>query len=318
MRPRRGFAMLAALWLVVAIATVVLQFSLDARERRQLGLTAAEQGQGRALALGAVALTQARIEQRLREMPTGNTGGSLGSLRSSDPLLDADSTWGGEVFVDSVPATIRVRDLGALLNINETSEAQLRAFFSFALQDVMLADQLAQRIMDWRDADTLPRTNGAERDLYIKEGRLVLPTNLPFREVDELRHVLGMTPELFELSRPYLTTRGTGVPVNLNSAPEPVLRSIPGMTDQILSSILARRSNGRRIASVAEVLPRTGGGGRGGQNPQQQRLEQLATTTTQQLELTVTASAGPQTIPAVVSAVLSRGGSQMTVRSTQW
>ena len=33
--------------------------------------------------------------------------------------------------------------------------------------------------MDWRDADSIPRPSGAERDAYIKAGMLALPTNAP-------------------------------------------------------------------------------------------------------------------------------------------
>ena len=58
-RGRRGVALLAALWLVVAIATVALQFSLEARERRTVGILASERGIQRAAALGALAAVQA-------------------------------------------------------------------------------------------------------------------------------------------------------------------------------------------------------------------------------------------------------------------
>ena len=53
-RNRRGFALLAAIWLVVAIAAVALQFSLEARERRLLGIHTAERGKGLAAATGAL------------------------------------------------------------------------------------------------------------------------------------------------------------------------------------------------------------------------------------------------------------------------
>ena len=45
MKNRRGVALLAALWLVIAIVTVALQFSLEARERRTIGILASERGQ---------------------------------------------------------------------------------------------------------------------------------------------------------------------------------------------------------------------------------------------------------------------------------
>jgi len=48
--PIAVLALLAALWLVIAIATVALQFSLEARERRTVGILASERGIQRAAA----------------------------------------------------------------------------------------------------------------------------------------------------------------------------------------------------------------------------------------------------------------------------
>ena len=61
----------------------------------------------------------------------------------------------------------------------------------------------------------------------------------PFREIEELQHVMGMTPEIYSTVSPYLTTRGTAA-VNLNTAPVAVLRALPGMTDATLDRILHR------------------------------------------------------------------------------
>src|SRR4051812_39194949 len=83
-RPRRGVALLAALWLVIAILTVALQFSMEAKERRTVGILASERGQQRALALGAFQLTRARMEQALRVAPTGT---NVQNLRGADPWL---------------------------------------------------------------------------------------------------------------------------------------------------------------------------------------------------------------------------------------
>ena len=69
--------MMAALWLVVAIASVTMYFSIDARERRQLGLDAAERGRARAAALGALAMTQARLDAaqaRIEKIVAGPDG----------------------------------------------------------------------------------------------------------------------------------------------------------------------------------------------------------------------------------------------------
>lgn len=317
-RRRNGFALLAAIWLVVAIAAVALQFSLEARERRLLGINTAERGKGRAAATGALNASQAALEAALRQGPgTGNARISM--LRGADPWLDADSVFSGVIFVDSIPVEVETRDLGTQLNINSMNEGQLRNFFSFALRDFATADRIAQAVLDWRDADSIPRSNGAERDDYIREGRLALPTNQTFREVSELLQVAGMTDEIYWRVAPYLTTRGSGV-VNVNSADTLVLRSVPGMTDQILANILSQRSQGRRISNLNSVMPRTTAGrGRGGiPGLPGNNMAGALTVDVSELQLTLTARVGPQQLPARLNAIIQRQGTNSRITWRQW
>jgi type II secretory pathway component PulK len=306
---------------VIAIATVALQFSIEARERRAFGILASERGQQRALALGALALVRAKLEQAQRLGPQNATG-SLARLRASDPWLDIDSIYTGNFEVDSTPVQVVAKDLGEFLNINQLNEVEIRTFFSFLLKDMSKATELSQAIMDWRDADSIPRPSGAERDAYIKAGLLALPTNAPFRDVEDLRDVMGMTPEIYEKAAPYLTVRGSGR-VNINMAPEAVLRALPGMTDQTLFLILQMRSQGRRIDNISQVFAaeQTRGRGGNGANPAQglqNALSGRVTTQTTEAELTITARVGPQASPTRLIAVMSRDGNGATIRSQQW
>jgi general secretion pathway protein K len=315
MRNRRGFALLAAIWLVVAIATVALAFALDARERRLLGINTSERGKGRAAAIGALAASQAALEASLRQGPgTGNA--RLALMRGADPWLDADSVFSGVIFVDSIPVDVQTLDLGTQLNINTMSEQQLRTFFSFALRDFATADKLSQAILDWRDADSIPRSNGAERDDYIREELLALPSNQTFREVSDLLNVMGMTREIYDRVFPYLTTRGSGV-VNVNSADTVVLRSVPGMTDEMLANILSQRSMGRRISNVNSVLPRGGRGATfqfGGQGSNTAGM----TVDVTELQLTLTAHVGPQQLPVRLNAIIQKQGTNSRITWRQW
>lgn len=315
MRNRKGFALLAAIWLVVAIATVALQFALDARERRLLGINTSERGKGRAAAIGALNASQAALEAALRQTPGSAAGNSgLALMRGADPWLDADSVFSGALLVDSIPVDVRTLDLGTQLNINTMSEQQLRTFFSFALKDFATADKIAQAVLDWRDADSIPRSNGAERDDYMRDGYLALPTNQTFREVSDLLNVMGMTPEIYDRVAPYLTTRGSGV-VNVNSADTVVLRAVPGMTDEILANILSQRSMGRRISNLNSVMPRRGGlgalpgisGDAGGM-----------TVNVSELQLTLTAHVGPQQLPVRLNAIIQRQGANSRITWRQW
>jgi type II secretory pathway component PulK len=222
------------------------------------------------------------------------------------------------VYVDSVPVAITARDLGEQLNINQLTETDLQSFFTFLLRDFSKATQLSQAIMDWRDADSLPRPSGAERDDYIKAGLLALPTNASFRDVEELQNVMGMTPEIYATIAPFLTTRGNGQ-VNINTAPIPVLRALPGMTDAIVAAIIQYRSGGRRIDNVAQVIDvgATRGGGRGGAGVT--TLQGRLTTTTNNVEFTFEARVGPQAPPSKLTVVMQRAGNQGTLVSyKQW
>lgn len=324
LRNRRGFAMITALWLVVAITVVALQFSLEAHERYMLGINASERGVARAAAIGALALEQAQLERAIRQMATG---GGAQSLRRSDPWVDVDSTFSGPVDIDSLTVMVDAQPGGKRLNVNAINEDQLKAFFNNLLKDASTADEISQSIMDWRDADDQARVRGGERDYYLKENKMVLPANAPFREVDDLLDVKGMTPEILEKARPFLRTYGTSS-INVNTADEAVLRAVPGMTDVILARILARRTAGQRITTMNQIIPNAvpAGPPRPGQQPQNAQ-QQLANRVqagvvfeTVETELTITAKAGPQALPATLHATVARpaNGGANSATSVTW
>jgi type II secretory pathway component PulK len=156
------------------------------------------------------------------------------------------------VFGDARYALL-LRDVGAALNLNEATEEMLRQFFAQGMDmDFAEADQLAQAIQDWRDEDEIPRINGGEREEYLEEEALVLPPNRDFVDIDELRHVRGMTPELYVRAAPHLTLIGDG-DINLNSAPEPVLLAVPGMDPGAATEILRLRESGSLPRSDREL-----------------------------------------------------------------
>src|SRR5690606_9094600 len=106
--------------------------------------------------------------------------------------------------------TLDVHDTGVSIHLNEATEDMLRNFLSQGLRiDYAAADRLTQAILDWRDPDDIPRINGGEAEQYVKAGAAVLPANRLFAEPEELRHVLGMTPEIYAAMRPHVTVVGS-------------------------------------------------------------------------------------------------------------
>ncbi len=240
---RRGFALIAALWLLVAFSVVGLGFSLRARTHRLAVANAIEGAAARAAAEGALAQAQARLILGIRVARDYRLADPNGFL---DPWGRADTMLADTLTVGDAKASAAFDDLGARLHLNLASEEELRRFFRALRVDYGQADRLAQAIADWRDADRFHRARGAERDLYLKEGRPVLPADAPFAHVSDLEDVRGMTPEIYSRASPLLTVLGTGR-INLASAPREVLLALPGFGEEAVTALLRARESRRPI-----------------------------------------------------------------------
>lgn len=94
---------------------------------------------------------------------------------------------------------------------------------------------VAAAVLDWRDPDDDRRLRGAEAEDYPGSE----PRNGPFRSLEELLMVRGMTAEIFESVKPYLTIAG-GAAVNINTASGSVLTAL-GMPDRMVARVKSYR-----------------------------------------------------------------------------
>jgi general secretion pathway protein K len=264
---RGGFVLLAALWLIVALGAVGLDAALRSQSQR---LTAANQldvARSREAALAGSEYARSRLTAALLERAdelraeVDRLGGTtaqtrqrlMAAITQDDPWHEPAGLIPPLLALGDATFALDARDTGVLLNVNSASEEMLRNFFAQGLRiDYGWADRLTQAMLDWRDADDLPRVNGAERDEYIAAGAAVLPANRSFIAVDEVRHVLGMTPELFAALRPYITVTGSGR-INVNAAPEPVLLAVPSFTPAAVAALLRQRDTGQRVRNGTEL-----------------------------------------------------------------
>lgn len=272
--------LVAALWLLVALGAVGLDAALRSKARRLAAANLVDETRARAAAMAGTEYARSRLsaamldraeelraeaQQRARTQRARNQAARMNvrnlfrqSDPREDPWRDPEELVVPEMLFGDVRYTLRLRDTGAALNPNVADEQMLRQFFAQGLRvDYADADRITHAILDWRDEDDIPRVGGGERDEYLDENAPVLPRNRPFAEVDELRYVLGMTPEIFERARPYLTLIGSGT-INANAAPEPVLLAIPGMTPAAAAELLRRRDSGmvpRNLQQLLDLLP---------------------------------------------------------------
>jgi general secretion pathway protein K len=294
-RDERGFALIAALWLLVVLSSVGLELSLAARDRRLVALNAAERAQAAWGARAGLEVAHARLERLLADSAAPNTDrwwNASGFL--PDTVRDGESSF-----------AVVARDANARLNVNRASEAELRNLFAALRVDATRADSLAQSILDWIDPDDLHRPRGAERQAYLAAGLPVLPRNGPFRSLPELLDVMGMTPELFARVSPYLTVTGTGE-INVNAAPREVLLALSGMTEQAVAVIEARRGTGSRITSLDDLTQRLSSSARALLQAHNAELLPRLSFETRELELQSTGWTGDGRVPVVARGLLIR------------
>ncbi|HEU4648241.1 MAG TPA: hypothetical protein VFS33_04215 [Gemmatimonadales bacterium] len=226
---RRGFALLTVLW-AVALASAVVGATIAAARLQVLAsenrvtLTRAAWARD---ACREILLARIDPDSAMRPM-----AGAAGPVR--DTIHLGRGTW----------CRAAVEDPGAKLNLN-TADAE-------ALRLLLGSDSLVDALLDWRDADDVPRPLGAERTWYVAQGRPA-PRNGELADLGELMLVRGFDSASVARLAPLVTTRGDGR-VNLAAAPPEVLATLPGMTESLARLLLAARADGRLTSRPAEFV----------------------------------------------------------------
>lgn len=126
---------------------------------------------------------------------------------------------------------------------------------------------IVEALEDWMDENNeITGFTGAERDYYQSLDPAYQPANAPLSSVDELRLVRGITPELMQLLRPFITVlpaEGSGGKLNVNTMNPYLLRTfndaniLAPLGTQEVGGIVAE--NGE-YASTEEFTQNTGWG----------------------------------------------------------
>jgi general secretion pathway protein K len=190
----RGFALLIVLWSLVLVSLLVT------------GITSAGRGQ---------LLLASNLRRAAAAEAAADGGVAEAIFYLSEPSAAA---W----RIDGVPHTIRigqyalevrVTDEAAFLNPNTARPELLAALMTALGVDPSRAASLAQAIADWR-------TPGAREPViqrYRSSSMATAPTGQNFRSVDELRFVIGMTPDLLARLKPHLSVFAFG-PLQVSKA----------------------------------------------------------------------------------------------------
>ncbi|HLX23300.1 MAG TPA: hypothetical protein VKR38_08155 [Usitatibacter sp.] len=235
---QRGIALVLVMWAAVLLAVVLSSFILERRTetlvmRNSLSMARAE------------AIADAGVQRAVWEM------------YRTDNAQDAwkrDGTMQHWSF-DGVPVDVEIRDESAKIDINTASDALLRGMFqSIGMSDDETA-HIVDAILDWRDADSFKRPNGAEEPEYRAAGLPYKPANAPFQAIEELQLVLGMRPDIYRRIAPMITVFSRQPGVNPGLASRDVLLSIPGTTGDMVDQYIALRDAALAQGQPAPVFP---------------------------------------------------------------
>lgn len=255
MTSERGFALLAVVLVLALLGVVVAEFAFSMRLEATMVRSYKEEVIG-------LHLAEAAVEQAIREILTD---APLQGLTGDEPLLTffrspvqpLPRLPRSDVRLGPGQFAYRITDEEGRLNLNASPPDRLDRLLLSLGVDKAARDTIGDSLLDWKDADDLHRLNGAEsEDTYLRRPIPYRARNGLLEDVAELLQIKGVPPALYHGrgGQPglveFVTVRGGGQ-VNINTAPEPVLKAV-GLAEAEVSEII----QSRRTTPYAAVPPR--------------------------------------------------------------
>jgi len=230
---RDGFIVVAVLWILTALATLVTIFSVYVINTATAFSVHDERVQAEGLARAALELSAYQASAS----PQGQSA-SRGTFlfRLGNALVNAE-------FVSET----------ARVDLNSAPKELLSGLFAGLGAARGQADYYADRIIGWRSPP--PQDNSPnEAATYRTAGTLYGPRGAPFQHTGELALVLGIPEVMIARALPYLTVYSGQPQINILTAAPQVLAAVPGMDPQRLRTILVQRAAAPQNEQTAQAL----------------------------------------------------------------
>jgi general secretion pathway protein K len=306
-RERKGFALLAVLWVVVGVATFAFASSLAARNAIASSHNRSDMLRATWRANDCVERARAAIGEALLATERIDARSQLGwsDLKEVVRISPAVAEARCEVHLEAV---------GSRIDVNRVDAEILDALLRRLRIDEPRRDSMADALLDWRDPDDIARPRGAERAWYAARGRLV-PRNGPFADVREISRVRGFET-MHGLDSFFTVEPGR---VSLASASLDVISALPGMSDEVVGRIEEKRSRGEPVNDMAALSGELSPGAREKMLARYPDLVHAATVETDAWVLQARADAGSPAITVIVELRLVRAGDRAAVvRRRTW
>ncbi len=154
----------------------------------------------------------------------------------------------------------QVEDLQSRFNLNNlVKEGQASPedliLFEHLLRILKLSPALAQVVVDWIDSDMEAKIpNGAEDDIYLSQTPAYRTSNTLLSSPTEIRLLAGFDNKNYQILLPYISTLPTRTPINVNTAPLPILMALAkGLNETDATALIADREK-KPFESVQDFL----------------------------------------------------------------
>lgn len=198
---QKGAALIIVLGLIVLLSTIAAGHARNVHSEIRLAMLHYQSAKARTLAEAGIQLAIYSLLQRSND----NRWSVNGTINRLD--------FGGS------EVNVALRDATGLVDLNFADASLLQVLFSVAVDDIQQQEKLVGALLDWRDPDDLTRLNGAEDDDYRTAGFPWTAHDGAFSSIEELRYLIGMTPQKFAAIAPYVTIYSGQATLNLEYAP---------------------------------------------------------------------------------------------------
>jgi general secretion pathway protein K len=184
-----------------------------------------------------------------------------GAIASSAFLLylakwDVRDVNGRTIRFEPGNVTLAVTDEASYVDLNTAEPELLEGLYKVVGGMSLDPASFAARVNDWRDDDEDVGQGGAEAGEYDSAGVGYRPANTPFRSVDELKLLLGLSREDFARLAPHVTVHSRRATIDPLSASPTVLMAVPTMTRSEVQRLVAARQAGQNREQLAPLIAR--------------------------------------------------------------
>lgn len=254
---QRGIALILVLWIVSLLAIAAVSFSLFTRSEVQ-AMTAYKEGMENKF------LAEAGLRRAIAEILYRKANAGKPVLEEGSEIFQCDGTVYTMKLADG-HYRIKITDESGKISLNSLTDQNTMMLKNLLLNRGIGDEPAAivvDSILDWKDKDNVHRLNGAEDEYYLSLKTPYRARNGDFETLDELFMVRGLSPSLLlggdrqKGMISHFTVYLKSDKINLNVAAPEVLRAIPGISNEMIESVLQYRAlkEEEKVSSISSWL----------------------------------------------------------------